>query len=145
MFCTNCGTSNKEDEKFCIQCGELLAEPEIKKSPSSERMLKKAGLLRALFDFSFDELVTPKITKFLYILSILYAVLLASLCIIVGLNISTGFGILIFIIGALLIFVLTIIYSRVLIEMVIVTLRMAHHMAEILKKTGSKDGIHWHI
>lgn len=99
MFCTNCGTSNKEDEKFCIQCGELLAEPEIKKSPSSERMLKKAGLLRALFDFSFDELVTPKITKFLYILSILYAVLLASLCIIVGLNISTGFGILIFIIG----------------------------------------------
>jgi hypothetical protein len=145
MFCTNCGTSNKEDEKFCIHCGELLAEPETKKNFPSERTSKKAGLLRALFDISFDELVTPKITKFLYILSILYAALLTSLCIIVGLNVTTGFGILIFIIGALFIFLLTIIYSRVLLEMVIVTLRVAHYMAEILKKTGAKDGIHWHI
>jgi hypothetical protein len=145
MFCTNCGTSNKEDEKFCIHCGELLAEPDIKKSSSSEGTSKKAALLRALFNFSFDELVTPKITKFLYILSILYAALLTSLCIIIGFNVTTGFGIFIFTIGALLIFLLTIIYSRVLLEMVVVTLRIAHYMAEILKKTGSKDGIHWHI
>jgi hypothetical protein len=145
MFCTNCGTSNKDDEKFCIHCGELLAEPDIKESSSSERTSEKAGLVRPFFDFSFDELITPRITKFLYILSILYAALLTSLCVIVGLNVTTGVGIIIFIIGALLIFLLTIIYSRVVLEMVVVTLRIAHYMAEILKKTGSKDGIHWHI
>ena len=144
MFCTNCGTSNKDDEKFCINCGELLADPDLEGS-SSQRTLKRAGLVRPFFDFSFDELITPRITKFIYILSILYAALLTSLCVIVGLNVTTGSGIIIFIIGALLIFLLTIIYSRVVLEMVVVTLRLAHYMAEILKKTGSKDGIHWHI
>lgn len=27
MFCANCGTSNKEGDKFCLQCGSPLAEP----------------------------------------------------------------------------------------------------------------------
>jgi hypothetical protein len=61
------------------------------------------------------------------------------------LNVTTGVGIIVFIIGALFVFLLTIIYSRVVLEMAGVTLRIAHYMAEILKKTGSKDGIHWHI
>jgi hypothetical protein len=61
------------------------------------------------------------------------------------LKVSTGYGIFIFIIGALLIFLLTIIFCRVLLEMFMMILRIAHHMAEILKKMGSKDSIHWHI
>lgn len=145
MFCTNCGTSNKDDEKFCIHCGELLVEPDIQESASSERTSEKTSLIRSFFDFSFDKLVTPRITKLIYILSILYAALLAFLCVIVGLNVTTGVGIIVFIIGALFVFLLTIIYSRVVLEMAGVTLRIAHYMAEILKKTGSKDGIHWHI
>ena len=145
MFCTNCGISNKEDAKFCIHCGESLAETEIKKKPFSKRMLKKAGFLQVLFDFSFNEFVTSKITKFLYVLSILYAGLLSFLCIIVGFNVSKGFGIFVLIIGAPLIFLLTVIYSRVLLEMFIVILRIAHHTVEITKKAESKDGIHWNV
>ncbi len=145
MFCTNCGTSNKDDEKFCIHCGEPLTETEVKKNPFGERMLKKANFLQALFDFSFNQLVTSKITKFLYTLSILYAGLLSFLCIVVGFNVSKGLGIFILIIGAPLIFLLTVLYSRMLLEMFIVILRMAQHTAEITKRAGSKDGIQWNI
>jgi hypothetical protein len=143
MYCTNCGTPNKDDEEFCIHCGESLAEPKIKKKPFWERMLKKVGPLRALFDFSFNALFTPKIVKFLYMLSLLYAGLLTILCIIVGFNVSKGFGIFMIIIGAPLVLLLNVFYSRVLLEMVQMTLRMTHHTAELIKKVDSKDGIQW--
>jgi len=145
MFCTNCGTSNKEDAKLCIRCGESLAETQIRKKPFHERILKKVGFLRALFDFSFNEFVTSKVTKFLYLLSILYAGLFAFLCVVIGFNVSKGFGVFILIIGGPLMFLLIVIYSRVLLEMVIVILRIAHHTAEIVKKSDSKDGIQWNI
>jgi len=145
MFCTNCGTSNKDDERICIHCGESLAETEIKKKPFHERMLKKAYFLQALFDVSFNKFFTSKITKFLYLLSILYAGLLSFLCIVLGFNASKGLGIFILIIGAPLIFLLTVLYSRVLLEMFIVILRIAHRTAEIAKKAESKEGIQWNI
>ncbi len=145
MFCTNCGTSNKEDEKLCIQCGEPLTETEIKKKPFGERILKKAHFLQALFDFSFNQFFTLKLTNFLYALSILYAGLLSFLCIVLGFNVSKGFGIFILIIGAPLIFLLTVLYSRMLLEMSIVILRMSHHTAEIAKRADSKDDIQWNV
>ncbi len=145
MFCTNCGTSNQEDAKLCIQCGESLAGPEIKTKPFHKRILKKMGVLKHLFDFSFNEYVTSKITKFLYALSILYAGLLAVLCIVVGLSVSKVFGIFMLVIGAPLIFLLTLVYSRILLETAIVVSRIASHTAEIVKRADSKDGIQWNI
>lgn len=29
MFCTNCGTGNKEEAKFCVKCGALLEESQV--------------------------------------------------------------------------------------------------------------------
>ena len=145
MFCTNCGTSNKDDERLCIHCGESLAETEIRKKPFNEGMLKKAFFLKALFDFSFNKFFTLKAIKFLYALSIFYAGLLAVLCIVVGFSISKVFGIFMIVIGAPLIFLLTLAYSRVLLEMFVVISRIASHMAEISKRADSKDGIQWNI
>ena len=73
MFCTNCGTANKDDAKFCIHCGDSLTETVIKKKPLRERLFKKAGFFQALLDFSFNQFVIPKVIKFLYGLSFLYA------------------------------------------------------------------------
>ena len=145
MFCTNCGTSNKDDERLCIHCGESLAETEIKKKPLNERMLKKAYFLQVLFDFSFNKSVTLKITKSLYVLSIFYAGLLAVLCMVVGLSISKVFGIFMLVIGSPLIFLFTLVYSRILLETAIVVSRIANYTAEIAKKADSKDGIQWNI
>src|SRR4030042_1898864 len=76
MFCTNCGASNKDDAKFCVNCAESLSEVQIGGKFSRPRVLKdssyfeKIDLLQALFDFSFNQFVGPKIMKLLYGLSI---------------------------------------------------------------------------
>jgi hypothetical protein len=156
MFCTNCGASNKDDAKSCIHCAESLSEVQIGESLSRVRgfrdvsILKKVDLLRALFNFSFNQWVSPKIMKFLYGLSILSAGLIALFFIIMGFNVSMGFGIFSLFIGAPLIFLLTVIYSRVLLEMILVIFRMADHMAEIgmsnmEEKSESRDSIQWNI
>jgi hypothetical protein len=156
MFCTNCGASSKDDATSCIHCGESLSEVQIGESLSRARgfrdvsILKKVDLLRALFNFSFNQWVSPKIMKFLYGLSILSAGLIALFFIIMGFNVSMGFGIFSLFIGAPLIFLLTVIYSRVLLEMILVIFRMADHMTEIGRsnkeeKSESRDSIQWNI
>lgn len=156
MFCTNCGASNQDDATSCIHCGESLSEVQIGESLSRTRgfsdvsIFKKVDLLRALFNFSFNQWVSPKIMKFLYGLSILSAGLIALFFIIMGFNLSMGFGIFSLFIGAPLIFLLTVIYSRVLLEMILVIFRMADHMTEIglanmEEKSESRDSIQWNI
>jgi hypothetical protein len=67
-----------------------------------------------------------------------------------GFKVSMGFGIFSLFIGAPLIFLLIVIYSRVLLEMILVIFRMADHMNEIgmvnmEEKSESKDSIQWNI
>ncbi len=156
MFCINCGASNRDDAMSCINCGESLSEVQIGESFSRARgfrdvsIFKKVDLLRALFNFSFNQLVSPKIMKFLYALSVLSAGLIALFFVIVGFKVSMGFGIISLFIGAPLIFLLTVIYSRVLLETILVIFRMADHMTEIgltniEEKPESRDSIQWNI
>jgi len=156
MFCTNCGTSNKKDSKFCINCAESLSEVQIAERLSRARVLKNASylkkidFLRTLLDFSFSQFVGLKIVKFLYGLSILFAVLLALSFIVAGFNASTWLGILALLIGAPLTFLLTVISSRVLLEMVLVIFRMADRMENIRlvdteENPESRDGIQWNV
>jgi len=161
MFCTNCGASNKDDAKLCGNCGESLSDVQIEEKVSRPRLLndvsylKKVDFLQAFFDFSFNQLVSPKIMKFLYGLSILSAGLIALFFVMVGFKASTWFGIFALFIGAPLIFLLTVIYSRVLLEMILMIFRIADHMANISmsnigvpdteEKSESRDGIQWNI
>jgi hypothetical protein len=145
MFCTDCGTSNQEDAKVCVQCGESLAEPGIKRRPFIERVLRKTSFLQTLSGFPFDKSATSKIPRFLYALSILYAALLAFLYIAIGFSVSKALGLFMIVIGTPLIFLLTAVYSRVLLQMFVVVSRIANHASEIAKKSDSKDGIQWNI
>jgi hypothetical protein len=156
MFCTNCGASNKDDAMSCINCGESLSEDQIKESLSRIRGLrgvsihKKVDLLRALFSLSFNQKVSLKLVKFLYGLSILSAGLIAIFFVMMGFKISMWFGIFSLLIGAPLIFLLIVIYSRILLEMILVIFRMADHITEITmanaeEKSESRDSIQWNI
>jgi uncharacterized membrane protein len=156
MFCTNCGASNKDDAKFCVNCAESFSEVQIGGKLSHPRVLeessyfKKVDLLQALFDFSFNQFVGPKIMKLLYGLSILSAALIALFFVMAGFYASRWFGIFALFIGAPLIFLLTVIYSRVLLEMILVIFRMTDHlseteMANTEEKSESRDGIQWNI
>ena len=156
MFCTNCGASNKEEARFCVNCAESLGEIQIEVKLSRPILkkdaayLKKVLLLRALFDFSFNQFVSPKILKFLYGLTMFSGILIALFFTIAGFNTSIGFGILALFIGAPLIFLLTVIHSRVLLEMAFMIFRISDQLAEIdtasiEEKQESRESIQWNI
>lgn len=160
MFCTNCGTSNKDEAKVCINCSESLSNVPIEETISRPNLMDKglfmreATSLRPLLDFSFGQFASPKIITYLYGLSILSGGLTALFFIIVGFKASRLFGMFTLFIGAPLIFLLTVIYSRVLLEMILVIFRIADHMAERPIDIGlasteenqeSKDSIQWNV
>lgn len=145
MFCTNCGTTNKDEAKFCVKCGETFGDVQKEEKPSATKVLKDefsqkgAGFFQALFDFSFTEFVTSKIIKLLYGLSILFAGIIALTIIIVGFSAHAGAGILALLIFAPLIFLVSVIYSRVLLEIIIVVFRISENTAEIAQNTKREN------
>jgi hypothetical protein len=134
-----------------VNCGESLSENQEKEKLSPAKVLKdiffikKVDFLHPLFDFSFTKFVTSKIVKFLYGLSILAAGLMAILFVIFGFNISIGFGVFALLIGAPLIFLLTLIYSRAILEFIIVIFRISENTAPKGEKSEPKDSIQWNV
>lgn len=140
MFCTNCGTANKDEAKFCVKCGETIGDAQGGGKPSNTKVLKDdfskkgAGFFKALFDFSFTEFITSKIIKLLYGLTIFIAGIVALIIIIGGFSAHPGAGIIALLIVAPIIFLVSVIYGRVLLEIIIVIFRIAEHLAEMAKQ-----------
>ena len=156
MFCTNCGASNQNGVKLCVNCGESLGSDQITDRLSRLRTLDDASssnkfdFLRPLFDFSFHRSVTTKTIKFLYILSILSAGVMALFLVLVGLETSHRFGIFALLIAAPVVFLSTVIFSRVFLEMILAVFRTADHtagrgVANVKEKAESREGIHWNV
>ncbi len=156
MFCTNCGASNKDDAKLCANCDESLIDVQIEERFTRPRVLshvsnlEQVHFLRALFDFSFNQSVSLRIMKFLFGLSILVAGLIAALFVIVGFHVSRVLGIVALFIGVPLIILLTVMYTRVLLEMMLAIFRISDHMAnaEMVsteEKSRSGDSIQWNV
>lgn len=156
MFCTNCGASNKDDAKQCVNCNESLRDNQMEDKLSRLRALNdgapfnQVGFLRPLFDFSFNQSVTVKMMKFLYLLSILSAGLMALFFIVAGFETSLWFGIFVLLVGAPVVFLITVIFSRVFLEMILVVFRMADHgagqgTANAKEKPESREGIQWNV
>ena len=149
MFCTNCGTANIDDAKFCVNCGESLSEVQGKfpflQILKDRSFVKEINSLQGLFDFSFNQCITSKIVPFLYGLSLLSAGLLALLFILFGFNTSTVLGIFILLIGAPLLFLLMVILSRVCLESMIVLFRISRQTAKREGNPESKDNIEWNV
>ncbi len=154
MFCTNCGISNKESARFCINCAQSLSGVEIEQRLPRPRA-RKVDPLQALFDLSFSRFVSPRMMKFLYALSILFASLMAVFLIIAGFKTSIWFGLFALLIGAPLIFLLTVVSSRVLLETILMIFRIADQTANpgvtnmglptTEEKPESKDSIQWNV
>lgn len=156
MFCTNCGASNKDDAKQCVNCNESLRDNQMEDKLSRLRVLNdgssfnKVGFLRPLFDFSFTQPITVEMMKFLYLLSILSAGLMALFFIVAGFETSLWFGIFVLLVGAPVVFLITVIFSRVFLEMILVVFRMADHVGgqgteNAKEKPESREGIQWNV
>lgn len=103
-------------------------------------MEQTKSFVESLFDFSFTVFVTSKIIKLLYILSIVGAALASLFLITFGFTLSTVIGVLMLLIGAPLVFLLSVTYARVLLEIMIVIFRISEHTAEIAEQ-GRKSSL----
>lgn len=97
-------------------------------------MESEKSFFESLFDFSFTYFITSKIIKFLYGLSIAGSGILALVLVIGGFNMAPGIGILTLLILAPLTFLVSVIYTRVMLEIVIAIFRISEHAAEIARQ-----------
>jgi hypothetical protein len=106
------------------------------------------NFFQALFDFSFNHFIGVRVMKSLFGISIFAASLMALLFVIAGFQASKAFGFFSLFIGAPLIILLVVIYSRVLLEIMVLVSRMSGHMANAgmtvtEEKSHSTDSIQW--
>jgi Domain of unknown function (DUF4282) len=104
-----------------------------------ERMQAK-GFFRSLFDFSFSSFVTPKLIKLLYVLMTIAVALWTLTFILYAFRSSTAVGVLALIIGGPIFFVISMIYVRVGLELLIVLFRIHGDVAEINLRGGGSRG-----
>ena len=101
-------------------------------------MEEKKGFSPSLFDFSFTTLITPKIIKLLFGIVVIAAGLAAILMIIEAFNASATAGVLMLIVGGPLLFLLSVLYARVILETILVLFKISEHTAEITER-GRKN------
>ncbi len=97
---------------------------------------KSRGLFESLFDVSFKTLVTPRVIKVLYALSIVAAGFISIVLIIEGFSESVGKGILSLFFVAPLVFLILVISSRIIYELAIVVFRISDRTADIARNTA---------
>jgi hypothetical protein len=148
MFCQNCGAFDTDEAKFCSLCGESLSEvPRRERFPhlriwKSRAFLKGLNFFKVLLDFSFHQSFSKKIGVF-YKMSIFSAILLALLIVLMGFGISRRFGLITFVMIALLVFLFMVAWSRVILELVSVISRMESRKTPMGEKLESRDQIEW--
>jgi uncharacterized protein DUF4282 len=94
--------------------------------------MEAKGFFRSLFDLSFSSLVTPKVIKFIYLLTLIGIGLLAILFIIAAFNQSSGYGAVTLLIIAPIFSLFYIVYARVFLEFFLAIFRLAETNAELV-------------
>ncbi len=87
------------------------------------------GMVSALFDFSFKHFITGRIIRILYFLSVLMAGLGYLFFVIGAFQASAGFGAIALLILGPLMFLLWVIYARVLLEIIMVVFRISEDVS----------------
>ena len=106
--------------------------------PQPEQRLSRArGFLGSLFDYSFSSFITPRIIKILYVLATVAVGLWTLLEILFAFKISAALGILTLVIGAPITFVLSMIWVRVSLEVIIAFFNI-HGDVESLSRRGDR-------
>jgi len=89
------------------------------------------GLFGALFDFSFRHFITAKIIRFLYMLSVAMAGIMYLILVIGAFYGSPGWGAVMLLIIGPLVFLLSVVYARVALEIIMVVFRISEHTSNV--------------
>jgi hypothetical protein len=94
--------------------------------------MESKGFFGSLFDLSFSSLVTPKIIKVIYVLTLIAIALGAIVFIISAFSTNSGFGALTLLILAPIFSLFYIVYARVFLEFFLAIFRVAETNAELV-------------
>lgn len=95
--------------------------------------MEDRGFFAGLFDVSFGSLITPKVIKFVYVLSMIIIGLFALFLVGAAFSNSVAGGIIVLLIVAPLLGLLYLIYVRVLLELVLVIFRILDTNTELVQ------------
>lgn len=101
--------------------------------------LTERGFFSSLFDLSFTSLITTKIIKLLYVLSIILIGISALFFILAAFHQSSALGAIVLLIVAPIISLFYLIYARVLLELVIALFRIMENTGEMVAQ-GRRNG-----
>lgn len=93
--------------------------------------MEAQSFFSSLFDYSFSSFVTPRIIKILYVLATIVIALWTLILVLAGFNVSSGAGLLMLVVVGPLFFVISMIYARVVLELIIVFFRINGNVQEI--------------
>jgi uncharacterized membrane protein len=99
----------------------------------------KSGFFGSLFDLSFTSLVTTRIIKVLYVLAIVVIGLYSLVFILAGFHHSSTDGILVLVIVAPIFALISLIYTRVLLEVFIALFRIMENTGELVARTSAVE------
>jgi len=128
MNCNACGAPLEQNAAFCAACGRSQTGAAVPDSAAVQ------GFLASLFDLSFTSFITTKLIKVLYVLGMVSSALMALFLVISGFARGSGTGLFMLIIVAPVLFLISVIYCRVLMELFILFFRMAEHLAELVRQ-----------
>lgn len=94
--------------------------------------MEPKGFLASLFDTSFANLVTPRVIRIIYIISMVVIGLAALFWIAAAFSRSAAFGLLVLVIIAPIVSLLYLIYTRVLLEVIIALFRIMESNVELV-------------
>ncbi len=96
------------------------------------------GFLRTLFDLKFDNLVTVKVVKFVYVLVLIVATLYYIAVTIVAFRVSSALGAVWLLIVGPIAFLVYVVLWRLLLELVIAVFKISENTSKLV--TGSAVG-----
>jgi len=88
------------------------------------------GVFQGLLDFSFQELVTPRLVKWLYVIALLAGGVSVVAAVVSGLRESPAQGLLALVFGVIAFFV-WVLYIRLALEVVIIVFRIAENTGQM--------------
>jgi len=136
-FCSNCGHETEQVGGLCPSCEKSKDGGSPSSSPLTAITLEK-GFFTSLFDFSMKEIITPKIIRILFVISVLTAGLIGLIMLITSFAGGVGVSIL----GLILIpigFIISVIFIRVYLELIVVIFNIYNELKDIRHQTMLKD------
>jgi hypothetical protein len=124
------------DRGFLRQCGGWLIHPRRENG-----LMPNKGFFGSLFDMSFSSLVTTKVIKFVYVITLIFLTLFALALVFAAFRSSTGLGVATLFILAPLVWFFYLVYVRLFLEFIIAVFRVMETNVELVALKRQQMGL----